>query len=84
MCQYSHDYILPMHQSQQIVVLQHMCANLSLYRIEFLLEHRDLLDGLEIQVQLILFESIDLVVSHQQHYELHQKFVHLDVFLHRL
>ena len=73
-----------MHESEQVVVLQHMRADLSLDSIELLLEHRDLLDRLEVQAQLVPSEPIDLEVTHQQHDQLHQEFVHLQVLLHPL
>lgn len=61
-----------------------MGANLPLNRIELLLKHRNLLDSLKIQVQLVLPKPLDLVVTHQQHYQLHQEFVDLYVLLHAL
>lgn len=42
-----------------------MSADLPLYRIELLLKQRDLLDGLKVQVQFVLSEPIDLIISHQ-------------------
>lgn len=47
------------------MILQHMGANLPLNRIELLLKHRNLLDSLKIQVQLVLPKPLDLVVTHQ-------------------
>lgn len=61
-----------------------MRADLSLYRIELLLEHRDFLDSFKVQVQFVLPEPLDLVVPHQQHYQLHQKFIYFNVLLHSL
>jgi hypothetical protein len=63
------------------MIFQHVFADLSLDGIEFLLENRHLLDGFEVDLHLLLAESLDLEVAEQQHDEVGEEAVHLDVLL---